>query len=75
MKRILATVVVLTLAVPVWGRDYEKDLDAYEQRDEETALSEKLAGSPGRITPPSFTSSAERRGCESDPISLDTELA
>ena len=38
MKRILATVVVLTLAVPVWGRDYEKDLDAYEQRDEETAL-------------------------------------
>ena len=40
MKRILAALLLLTLAAPAWGQDLEKGLRAYEQRDYATALRE-----------------------------------
>jgi len=40
MKRILAALLLLTLAAPASGQDFEKGLRAYEQRDYATALSE-----------------------------------
>ncbi len=40
MKRILAAVLLLTLAAPAWGQDFEKGLRAYDQRDYATALRE-----------------------------------
>ena len=40
MKRILAALLLLTLAAPAWGQDFEKGLEAYEQRDYATALRE-----------------------------------
>ena len=33
MKRNLAALLLLTLAAPAWGQDYEKALRAYDQRD------------------------------------------
>ena len=40
MKRIFAALLVLTLAAPALGQDYEKGLEAYDQGDYATALSE-----------------------------------
>ena len=40
MKRILAALLLLTLAAPAWGQDFQKGLEAYEQRDYATALRE-----------------------------------
>ena len=40
MKRILAALLLLTLAAPAWGQVFEKGLEAYKQRDYATALSE-----------------------------------
>ena len=40
MKRILAALLLVTLAAPAWGQDFEKGLEAYEQRDYATALRE-----------------------------------
>ncbi len=40
MTRILAALLLLTLAAPAWGQDFEKGLRAYEQRDYATALRE-----------------------------------
>ena len=40
MKRILAALLLLTLAAPAWGQDFEKGLEAYEQRDYAAALRE-----------------------------------
>ncbi len=42
MKRILAALLLLMLAAPAWGQDYEKGLEAYEQRDYAAALNEFL---------------------------------
>ncbi len=33
MKRILAALLLLTLAAPAWAQDFEKALEAFEQRD------------------------------------------
>ncbi len=38
MKRILAALLLLTLAAPAWGQDFEKGLEAYDQRDNATAI-------------------------------------
>ncbi len=38
MKRILAALLLLTLAAPAWGQDYEKGMQAYERGDYATAL-------------------------------------
>ena len=40
MKRILAALLLLTLAAPAWGQDFDKGMQAYEQRDYATALRE-----------------------------------
>ncbi len=40
MKRILAVLLLLTLAFPAWAQDYEKGRDAYLRGDYATALSE-----------------------------------
>ena len=40
MKRILAALLLLTLAAPAWGQDFEKGSRAYEQRDYAAALRE-----------------------------------
>jgi hypothetical protein len=40
MKRLLAALLLLTLAAPAWGQDFEKGLRAYEKRDYVTALRE-----------------------------------
>ncbi len=40
MKRILAALLLLTPAAPAWGQDFEKGLEAYEQRDYAAALRE-----------------------------------
>ena len=40
MKRILATLLLLTLAAPAWGQDFEKGKQAYERGDYVTALRE-----------------------------------
>ncbi len=40
MKRILATLLLLTLAAPAWGQDFEKGRDAYKRGDYATALRE-----------------------------------
>ncbi len=33
IKRILAALLLLTLAAPAWGQDGHKGLEAYDQRD------------------------------------------
>ena len=33
MKRILAALLLLTLAAPAWGQDYEKGMQAYDRGD------------------------------------------
>ena len=38
MKRILTALLLLMLASPAWGQDFEKGLEAYERRDYATAL-------------------------------------
>ncbi len=38
MKRILAALLLLTLAAPVWGQDFDKDYQAYERGDYATAV-------------------------------------
>ena len=40
MKRILATLLLLTLAAPAWGQDIDKGLQAYERGDYATAVRE-----------------------------------
>ena len=40
MKRILTTLLLLTLAAPVWGQDFERGLQAFERGDYATALRE-----------------------------------
>ncbi len=40
MKRILAALLLLTLAAPAWGQDFEKGSEAYVQGDYATALRE-----------------------------------
>ena len=40
MKRILAALLLLTLAAPAWGQDLEKGFQAYERGDDATALRE-----------------------------------
>ena len=42
MKRILAALLLLTLAAPAWGQDRSKGWNAYERRDYATALREFL---------------------------------
>ena len=38
MKRILAVLLLLTLAAPAWGQDFEKGYQAYERGDYATAV-------------------------------------
>ena len=33
MKRIFAAMLLLLLAAPAWGQDFEKGLESYERRD------------------------------------------
>ncbi len=40
MKHILATLLLLTLAAPAWGQDFEKGMQAYNRGDYATALRE-----------------------------------
>ncbi len=40
MKRILAAVLLLTLAAPAWGQDGQKGMQAYNRGDYATALRE-----------------------------------
>ncbi len=40
MKRILAALLPPTLAAPAWGQNFDKGMQAYEQRDYATALRE-----------------------------------
>ena len=40
MKRILAALLLLTLAAPAWGQDFEKGYQAYERGDYAAALRE-----------------------------------
>ena len=40
MKRVLTALLLLTLGTPAWGQDYEKGVEAYDQRDYATALRE-----------------------------------
>ena len=50
MKRILAALLLLTLAAPAWGQDFEKGLRAYDQGDYATAAKwYRLAGEQGHV--------------------------
>ncbi len=40
MKHTLATLLLLTLAAPAWGQDFEKGMQAYNRGDYATALRE-----------------------------------
>ena len=42
MKHILAALLLLTLAAPAWGQDFENGYQAYERGDYATSLREWL---------------------------------